>query len=418
VYYRGFSGAEGTLATCRMRIPSASNRARAWHCSVAGWLLALMLAGCGAPPPRLVAPPIWGALEPGAHWVGFTVGHLTDASRPIADGRPRPMQISIWYPADPAPDVQPYRYRDYVALQASELLAREPTAEEIDRTLTAHRALLKERLGLQPAGVDELLGAVMAARHAVPSAPGPFPLVLFAQGNGNPPDSMSVLCEYLASRGLVVMTMASQSRITGFPKTDADVLPKAEEQAADLAFIAAHAVELSPAPTREIGVVGYSFGGRGAFVYQLQSHAASAFVSLDSGIANAQGKDWINTASYFRPEAFTIPLLHVHQPGDQVVTPDFSLIESLTKSDRYLVKLTGLSHGDFTNLGAFGGLGEAFESLNPPDRSPQPAFETAVRFTEAFLRARLGGDPSAFDLLVRAGSTGVVADLRKLPAAR
>ncbi|MFL5396423.1 MAG: hypothetical protein ACJ79P_00840, partial [Myxococcales bacterium] len=57
----------------------------------------------------LLAAPQWGA-----HPVGFEVSALQDPSRPL-EGRPRPIQMSLWYPAArPAPTE--LTFGDYVGL--------------------------------------------------------------------------------------------------------------------------------------------------------------------------------------------------------------------------------------------------------------------------------------------------------------
>ena len=65
-------------------------------------MLALLLAA---------APALWGGLPAGPHPVGFRVIGHRDATRPLADGTPRPLQISLWYPAA-ASDRPALVYRD------------------------------------------------------------------------------------------------------------------------------------------------------------------------------------------------------------------------------------------------------------------------------------------------------------------
>jgi len=375
--------------------------------------LPVVVLACAAPPP-LAPPPIWGGLDAGPYWVGYRVVQREDASRPLADGRARPLQVSVWYPAPAAPEVEPMRYRDFVALEATELGDADADGAKGEAAVGRQRERLADA-GVAEDAAGRVLEAVTAARRDVPASPGPFPLALFAQGNGSPPHSETVACAYLASHGFVVMTVPSQSRITGFPTSEADVLPKAEEQAADLAWLAAHAGEVSPAPTRGLGVIGYSFGARGALVYQLQSRAAGAMVSVDGGIGNAQGKGFADGAPYFDPMAFTVPLLHVYQPGDEVVDPDFDLIESLDRSDRFLVEVTGLRHGHFSNIGMLRALGPGYDAVIAPDLDPQPAFEATLRYIRAFLHAFLDGDRTDLDALVAAGPGGPVVQVREWP---
>jgi dienelactone hydrolase len=343
-----------------------------------------------------------------------------DPARPLDDGGPRPMQASVWYPAAPAPEVAAMTYGDFVGLEAGELdvPGEDATEAAVDRerqAVAAYRELLVGQAGLSPEAADRLLAAASAARRDAAPAAGLFPFVLLAQGNGNAPHRQSVLCAYLASHGFVVLTVPSASRITGFPTAEDEVLPKAEEQADDLAWLAAHAAELRSTEAGLYAVVGYSFGARAALVYQLRGGAAAALASLDGGIGNAAGKDFLAADPSYRPASLSIPVLHVYQPGDDFVQPDFDLLHRLTGSDRWLIEVTGLRHGHFSNSGMLRTLGDGYEPLIAAEYDPQPAFEATLGYLRAFLAAFLNGDRESFDALLAAGPGGAVAAVEHLP---
>jgi dienelactone hydrolase len=364
--------------------------------------------------------------------VGFHVEQAADAARPLDDGGPRPMQASAWYPAAPAPDVPALHYRDFVALEATELAVSSTgdggpagsAAEPGGDAVAAYRALLVDRAGLPAEAADRLLAAASSTRRDVPAAGGSYPVVLLAQGNGNSPHRQSVLSAFLASHGFVVLTMPSASRITGFPTAEAEVLPKAEEQATDLAWLAHHAGELSPAAVRRgrggnglvHAVVGYSFGARAALVYQLRGGGAAALASIDGGIGNAAGKDFLAADPSLRPGDLSVPVLHVYQPGDDYVEPDFDLLNRMRGADRWLVQVTGLRHGHFSNSGMLRSLGAGYEALVPAGYDPQPAVEATWSWLRAFLDATLVGERGGFDALVAAGPGGPVVAVETLPA--
>ena len=158
-----------------------------------------------------------------------------DASRPLADGRGRPAQIAVWYPAAKAAGAR-MSYRDYFLLTASEN-DPEKTPGEADR----EQAIEGFERFLASAGVTKsdaasLLATQMkAVRDAAPAAER-FPLVVMAQGNGQSAHDQAFLAEYLAGHGYVVATSPSPARISGPMKSEEDIAPRAEEQAADIAF--------------------------------------------------------------------------------------------------------------------------------------------------------------------------------------
>ena len=83
------------------------------------------------------------------------------------------------------------------------------------------------------------LDAPMLATADPDPSGGRFPLVLVAQGNGQSAPDQAPLAEYLASHGYVVATSPSPMRISGPLVDEASVGARAEEQAADLAFLRA-----------------------------------------------------------------------------------------------------------------------------------------------------------------------------------
>lgn len=169
--------------------------------------------------------------------------------------------------------------------------------------------------------------------------------------------------------------------------------------------------ELPGADAGALGVLGYSFGGRSALLFQMETGAADAMISVDSGIANAMGKGLVEKASYFSVERFGIPLLHVYQSGDEVVQPDFETIEGLVYSDRALVELGGLAHGHFASLGWVATAVDGFGSLLPAEGDVAPAWRTMATTVVAFLDATLKvGDAGSFEAPVG----GAVLSTRRL----
>jgi len=98
-----------------------------------GLLSGLLLGMLIGPPAVAQTYPQWGAMQPGPYEVGIRVIHTYDYSRgywPKVDYQgqrdtletARPMQISIWYPAQPQPEATRMVFGDYIALKASAVL--------------------------------------------------------------------------------------------------------------------------------------------------------------------------------------------------------------------------------------------------------------------------------------------------------
>jgi dienelactone hydrolase len=323
------------------------------------------------PPERLPAPahpaprsPLWGTLSPGPHAVGFRTLALRDAARPLPGSKEgRPLQVSLWYPATPAPKAQALRYGDYVGLSGREQRPEGTDAAAEAKALAEYRALLAEN-GVPKDAVAAWMDAPLVGVRDAPVAPGRFPLVLVAQGNFHSAHHQVVLCELLASQGYLVATLPSPMRLTGPMKSDAEVLPAAQAQAEDLAFALAALRTSAPVdPALGVSLVGHSFGARAAFLLALREGVnPAALVSLDGGIGNASGKDWLKGLRGFKPASVHVPVLHLFQEGDEVVQPDFTLLRSLVGTERTLVRVRGMRHADFSSLGPASALAPALSA--------------------------------------------------------
>jgi predicted dienelactone hydrolase len=138
----------------------------------------------GAPPVRLSLP------EPtGPHAVGVTDLHLVDTTRAdpwLADGSPRELMVSVWYPArrgtgEPAPYMRP------------------GAAAEFDRGAAAV-------MQTEPGRVD-WAGTVTHARLNAAARGGRRPVVLYSPGFYNERTLGTALVTELASHGYVVVTV-------------------------------------------------------------------------------------------------------------------------------------------------------------------------------------------------------------------
>jgi hypothetical protein len=303
--------------------------------------LALVLL---APPAPAPAPRIWAGLAPGAHAVGFAVALEPDPARRL-DGRPRPVQVACWFPARPQTG-SPLTVRDYFVASAGE---RGPAGLAAERAAIYEGKKFFASVGVAGALVDRWLAEPVYARKAATPEGGPFPLVLIAQGNAQSVGDQAILAEFLAGRGFLVCTTPSQARLGTRMTSEADVLPAARDQAADL-DIAERSARARFSPRRgAAAVIGHSFGARSALLHAAR-HGAPALVSLDGGIGAAEARSWIDGAGVDR-DAFATPTLHVYQEGDRAITPDLTLLRSLHRADRTLVKVDGMRHIDFTSLG-------------------------------------------------------------------
>lgn len=266
------------------------------------------------------APVLWAGLEPGQHGVGF---RRLETVRGTA---------FAWYPVA-APGVgDPLTFRDYAGDASDDLAA------------------FLASTGIPSGTIDQLFGSRLFA-HAAPR-PGDraYPVVVVAQGNGQTAIDQVVLCEYLASRGFVVVTTPSPMRETPLERED-QVGEFAEWQARDLAAAIDAVANSIPVDTRRIGVVGHSFGARAGLLLAMQDARVAAIVSLDGGIGTATAVAAFRQAPSFDPEARLPPILHFYERLDAFMAPDFGMLESLHVDELDLEPTEGMHHIHFTTYG-------------------------------------------------------------------
>src|SRR5207248_6268493 len=107
----------------------------------------------------LLAAPQWGK-----HAVGLEVAALEDSTRP-REGKPRPIQMSLWYPAEKGGQ-EDLTFGDYVTLLASELGPASP--EQVRTAVEEHASFLRTRAKMSEGDIERWLARPM---RAIPRAP-------------------------------------------------------------------------------------------------------------------------------------------------------------------------------------------------------------------------------------------------------
>jgi pimeloyl-ACP methyl ester carboxylesterase len=371
------------------------------------------------------SPPLWDKLPPGPHAVGYKTSWQLDYSRrynmsfdnktAYAPGKaPRPILVNLWYPAKKVGDPTRMPHRDYLNIRSDDpLLATFAT-----RLSEYNRAVLsKEVMGKPAAELTDreqpLLGQFLdtptaCIRDAAPVR-GSFPLVIYHAGAGSSFEDNSVLCEFLASHGFVVLGSAFQEPSGKSFNTD-----NREGSARDLAFLGAYARQLPGVDWGHVAVVGHSAGAQAALLLGSQADSvADAVVSLDTtqdyrGLADSAWEDF--TAPVVKNgKNFTRPLLMVAGPH-----AFFELADSLHRSRRYYLTVKGLGHNDYISQGGF--HKERLYQLHLSDagqaaaaRAEEKAALERVRagyqavcvYVLRFLEAELKGDAAGKDYLAK-----------------
>ena len=307
--------------------------------------------------PLSPGPTVWLGLAAGPHSAGFRQAGAGNA-------------VSLWYPATEGEIAMTLR-RYYGAESAR-----------------AYESFLAGA-GVPATTARAILDTAMAAREDAPPAPGRYPVVLIAQGNGHAAPDQAVLAEFLATHGYIVVT--TPSPMVDTPMTSEEqVGPFAERQAGELQrALALVARTLPAADATRAGVIGHSFGARAALLLAMRDPRIKALVSLDGGIGTATAIASLRAAPSFDAAKAAAPILHFYERLDAYMAPDFALLDSLA-AHVTTREVAGMHHAHFTTLGFLAAMTPELATITGAGQQIDQSLLDVANGTLAFLDAHLG----------------------------
>lgn len=311
--------------------------------------------------------------------------------QPTSGERARPMQVLAWYPASRSS--RPITFTDYFATRATESGFDRP-AEEVRRR-TAQRL---GSLAGNPLAQCELIQPMLATLDA-PARNGSFSAVIYAPSFNASAAENADLCEYLASHGYLVLANESQGARTRAMTSDIEGL---ETQAADIAYLIAHAATRPQADMNRIAVAGFSWGGLANVLAAARDDRIKALVSLDdSERYHPQFVDGGKAAvPYVMPARLPLPLLYVAARPDSIESLsrrgrslDFSLMNRMTYYDVLVVTMHLMKHAHFAAGHVRFAPASDFDEYNRDEF--RAAHGWVARYVHRFLDTYLKGDARA-----------------------
>lgn len=356
------------------------------------------------------------SLEFGPNRVGYRSVVLYDRSRgiprdtldaagsPVRTARPRPIHLSVWYPALPS-KAPLMHYRDYLALYGAslELPDESDSAPRVAerRLLRWHDLLIRNADVSVAARTDSLRhsiereGAALthATRDLTPDGHA-HPIVIYAAGAEGPSFENDVLMEYLASRGYLAIGVPQWTEDGAWLQTTAASL---ETQARDIEFALQYARELRGEGLLPVAVMGWSWSGFASVVVAARNQSVNAVVSMDGSVRYY----WHDGALRGKVDAarpYATPSLFIDQGG----TPSeliasiggdtvFTFYDSLRYADAYHVIMKDLRHQNFASMyNRLAGPQPNFFVSNPKVASA--GYSTIVAYIADFLDAYVRHD--------------------------
>lgn len=261
---------------------------------------------------------------------------------------PRPILINIWYPAASGIGMsKTMMHRDYLDIESNDPQLKNFSQKliEYNRNIIVQEIMAKPENQLSAEEKSLFEGFVKsptaAFRNAVP-LPGQFPLIIYHPGAGSSIEDDTMLCEFLAGNGYVVINSAFQ-RADGYTLN----IDGQSGSVQDVKFLISYASRMTYVDPQRIGILGHSAGAQACLIFQSQNKSiARAVVSLDTS------EDYHSLATSGWESMTKSVLDNVGNMGSPMLivarrSAVFEMCDLLKNSERYYLTVRNLSHNDF-----------------------------------------------------------------------
>lgn len=287
----------------------------------------------------------WESSKLGAFVVGYKTISAENFGRPftLSPLSPRVLPIHIWYPASERSAAN-MKFLEFVKAEQNTHWGNMSASVVLYNRIKQFgdsAKLLKT--------VKQLEGITTnSVRNASP-APGKFPVVLIGNGLSSDGYIYSIMAEYLASYGYVVVAYPSlpENITSGFAFSERGLL----NQIDDMEMVMDEITKLPFVDIDKVSLVAWSVGGASQLLYQMKHHLAKAMVSMDAASQYSYGKDLITHSAYYDSTSFKTPFLNLVAAGPaRFVVPRSAFFYDTIATVKQQFTFTALSHANFLSL--------------------------------------------------------------------
>ncbi len=346
-------------------------------------------------------------LEPGQYAVGFKTVSQYDYSRSFskhdAEGNlvnesgARPIQTSIWYPAEKQEE-STMLFEEYTYLVANETHfpgRNDDTFEYGKKGLKTFTNSSDERFE------NELRVQTNAIKEAK-AVEGLFPVIVYAPSLNSQSFENSVLCEFIASQGYIVVSSPCMGMNSRGMTVDIVGL---ETQALDIGFLISFMHTFPNADITNIAVMGFSWGGFSNVFAKMHNDNIKALISLDGSVRYSPklfrdshfgdiskiNVPFLYLASY----NYTLEELNNSWTDGSIISDN--IYNALKFSDAYMIVFNRMSHLNFAS--SFIKLGKRDPKIENHQQIINKNYETVNSYVLNFLNAYLKKDNKAIDFM-------------------
>ncbi|NOR34441.1 MAG: hypothetical protein GQ579_07140 [Bacteroidales bacterium] len=301
-------------------------------------------------------------LENGPYKVGFESYKTYDETRLYLLGEDtisRPLLIHFWYPSQEKIEGQALNFKHYIDLIAQREDYNRSTSEIDENSfnyVNAYSDFAKRGFGLDTSvHTHQILDTPVSARSGISLQKiGPeFPLLIYAPSNSKSSVQNHMICEYLASHGFMIVSVASAG-----PNSiqRAYIAESTMAQVIDMEHILKYCEDSLNIEYTNLGVFGFSSGGLATTIFQMRNESVDAVLSMDGG------QEYGAYPGLYKMEDFNLEKTNV--PYCSVVNnyENFSIYpvyNSVLTSEKYMFQMPYLDHNGFISHWRF------FESCSP-----------------------------------------------------
>jgi hypothetical protein len=324
-------------------------------------------------------PPYRTNLKKGPFTVGFKSLCLFDNSRTydLACGdsalrskikKPgRPIVLNIWYPARQTHDTAVLKIKDYFDFPADEntalFFSRLKAFQLQYAKLYAVNGNMKEKSyagdsssydNAKDAAFESYISSPTLSHRNAVAADGEFPVIIYHMGIGGTIDENSLLLEYLASNGYIVINSAFEKN-DGSGYADGWSVGTGDQRATfdDLDFIINYCKQHNLSKSKKVFLMGHSYGANSSISFIGEGHRnVDGIIPLDSDFGYELANFYPPAFNPFvkdKLKLYTLPVFCIGR-----TEAHFKMVDSLSLSTRYYLTIPNMRHNDFTSQGAIG----------------------------------------------------------------
>lgn len=327
------------------------------------FLTCILLMNCKTNSKKELDYPIMGNLLVGEYQVGYKTLFRYDKSRngvPYSDWdgklypaknpeKGRQFQINIWYPSKVGSG-SAIKYNHYINLMGrqtdfddTEILKEFSKQMFIDRTNAL--GAIKGVSNFNEEDFNKLKELDVIAHLDAKPIDESFPVLFFS--NGSSPAFQSIMCEYLASQGYVVVAFAEKGRFSSGLEASTIGLETAVD---DMEFVMSKISELPYVDMNRFGLIGNAITSSICVALASRNEKVKALVSLDGGFPSAFEQRLLKESVFYQPENIKTPILFIYAPHPSI---DPKYTYHLKYSNRYYAHFPEMSEFVFLNFGIF-----------------------------------------------------------------